>query len=69
MKLASVFRQVLTHDGDTLSHLKHHPGFMGIRLGSVSTLAFHPNSLMLAVGTAEYAVSIYGMDEGQSDSD
>lgn len=62
-------RQVLTHDADLLAHVKYHPGFMGMRLGSVAALAFHPNNLVLAAGTAEYVVSIFGVDESQSDSD
>lgn len=64
-----VHEQVLTHDGDLLDRVKYHPGFMGMRLGSVAALAFHPNSLVLAAGTADNVVSIFGVDDSPSDSD
>lgn len=44
--------------GSHVSTLKYHKGFMGHRIGPVSSLAFHPHKLMLAVGSTNPFISV-----------
>ncbi|XP_041474406.1 regulatory-associated protein of mTOR-like isoform X2 [Lytechinus variegatus] len=49
--------------GDTLSTIKYYEGFIGQRIGPVSTLAFHPYKLHLAAGCRDSFLSIYSTDK------
>ncbi|CAM9089710.1 unnamed protein product [Chrysoparadoxa australica] len=53
------FIKVLTMDGETLSVMRYHDGFLGQRIGPVSALAFHPHSLVLAAGATDSIISVY----------
>ncbi len=44
--------------GKLLKTVKYHKGFMGHRIGPVTSLAFHPNQLYLAAGALNPIVSI-----------
>jgi len=44
--------------GTTVSTLKYHKGFMGHRIGPVTSVTFHPHKLLLAVGALNPLVSI-----------
>jgi len=46
-------------DGNEISMIRYHDGFLGQRIGPVSSLAFHPNLLLLAGGSSDALVSIY----------
>lgn len=46
-------------DGDTLSIIKYHES-NSQRIGPISCLSFHPNRLLLAAGSTDEIVSIYG---------
>jgi len=46
-------------DGDTLSIIKYHES-NSQRIGPISCLSFHPNRLLLAAGSTDETVSIYG---------
>ena len=48
-----------TNAGDPLGDIKHHEGFLGQRLGPVSSLAFHPHRLYLGIGALDSIVSVY----------
>ena len=39
------FIKVMTRDGEQLSVIRYHDGFLGQRIGPVSCLAFHPNQV------------------------
>jgi len=51
--------KVINFSGDELSLIRYHDGFLGQRIGRVSSLAFHPFRLLLAAGAADSIVSIY----------
>jgi WD40 repeat protein len=53
------FVKVLTIDGETISVIRYHDGFLGQRIGPISALAFHPNRLVLAAGATDSIVSVY----------
>lgn len=54
------FIKLLTLGGEQLGNIiKYHDGFMGQRIGAISSLAFHPYKLTLAAGCADNIVSIY----------
>ena len=54
------FIKILTLGGDQLgSIIKYHEGFLGQRIGPVSSLAFHPTRLLLAAGATDSIVSIF----------
>ena len=55
--------QVRTPDGELLSRIKHHMGFLAQRLGSISALAFHPHELILAAGATDSIVSIFSPED------
>ena len=39
--------------------LQSRDGFLGARIGPVTTLAFHPTRMLLAVGATDSVLSIY----------
>lgn len=53
------FLKIFTTDGDAISTIRYHEG-LGQRIGPVSCLKFHPHKLLLAVGTTDAMVSLYG---------
>ena len=60
------FIKMFTLDGDTLSIIRYHDS-IGQRIGPISCLSFHPNRLMIAAGTTDNTVSIYGPRASQSE--
>ena len=55
--------QVFDFNGDVLSTIRYHDGFLGQRIGPVSSLAFHPHKPLLAAGATDSIVSIYSTVE------
>lgn len=51
--------KVMNFNGDELSIIRYHDGFLGQRIGPVSSLAFHPYHVLLAAGATDSLVSIY----------
>ncbi|KAK7086926.1 hypothetical protein SK128_000698 [Halocaridina rubra] len=47
--------------GSSVNTIKYHDGFMGTRIGPVSCLAFHPRRVLLAAGTTDSYISVYGL--------
>ncbi|OWA52977.1 Regulatory-associated protein of mTOR [Hypsibius exemplaris] len=45
--------------GAQVSSIRHYDGFMGQRIGSVSSVAFHPFKMLLAVACSDTYVSVY----------
>jgi regulator-associated protein of mTOR len=55
------FIKILTFGGEQLGNIiKYHDGFMGQRMGPITSLTFHPHRMMLAASAADCIVSIYG---------
>jgi len=50
------------HSGELLDTIKFHVGFLGIRIGAVQSLNFHPTRILLAAGSADSGLSIYSGD-------
>ena len=46
-------------EGNVVAAVKHYGSFLGQRIGAVRSLAFHPNSLLLAVGSADGIATVY----------
>jgi len=51
--------KVFTNDGQSLSTIRYHDGFLGQRIGPISSLAFHPHQMLMAVGSTDSLVSIF----------
>jgi len=51
--------RVLNFNGDEISLIRYHDGFLGQRIGPISALVFHPFKVMLAAGATDSIVSIY----------
>jgi len=49
-------------NGDELSLIRYHDGFLGLRIGPVSALNFHPYHTLLGAGATDSLVSIYAGD-------
>lgn len=49
-------------DGRSRGKIKYQDGFIGQSVGDVQTLAFHPYRMLLATGSFDTLVSIYGMN-------
>eukprot|EP00127_Corallochytrium_limacisporum_P003377 Clim_evm5s149 gene=Clim_evmTU5s149 len=56
-------RGVLVHqlNGERLNVIKHHDAYLEQRFGVIRSLAFHPETVTLAVGTGNGIVSLYGV--------
>lgn len=55
------FIKILTFGGEQLGNIiKYHDGFMGQRMGPITSLTFHPHRMMLAASAADCIISIYG---------
>mmetsp|Transcript_24423 Transcript_24423/g.33532 ORF Transcript_24423/g.33532 Transcript_24423/m.33532 type:complete len:1323 (+) Transcript_24423:115-4083(+) len=52
--------KVYNFEGDELSMIRYHDGFLGQRIGPISCLAFHPYKPYLGAGARDSIVSIYG---------
>ena len=53
------FIKVFDFNGNCLNTIRYHDGFLGQRIGPVSSLAFHPTKPLLAAGATDSIVSIY----------
>jgi regulator-associated protein of mTOR len=54
------FIKILTFGGEQLGNIiKYHDGFLGQRMGPITSLTFHPHRMMLAASAADCIVSIY----------
>jgi len=54
------FIQISTLSGNLLGDvIKYREGFMGQRIGPITSLSFHPYKTLLAAGTSDNVVSIY----------
>jgi regulator-associated protein of mTOR len=54
------FIKILTLSGEQLGNvIKYYDGFLGQRIGPVSSLAFHPHKLLLGASSTDGIVSIY----------
>ena len=51
--------KVYTNDGQALSTIRYHDGFLGQRIGPISSLAFHPHQMLMAVGSTDSLVSVF----------
>lgn len=47
--------------GSSVNVIKYHEGFMGQRIAPVSCLAFHPRRVLLAAGTTDSYITVYGL--------
>ncbi|KAK3870949.1 hypothetical protein Pcinc_016478 [Petrolisthes cinctipes] len=47
--------------GSFINTIKYHEGFMGARIAPVSCLAFHPRRVLLAAGTTDSYITVYGL--------
>jgi len=54
---------VFDANGTTLNVIKYHEGFLGQRIGRVSSLAFHRHKLLLAAGALDAFISIHAGDD------
>ena len=54
--------KVYTNDGQALSTIRYHDGFLGQRIGPISSLAFHPHEMLMAVGSTDSLVSIFSSE-------
>ncbi|XP_052263117.1 regulatory-associated protein of mTOR-like isoform X2 [Dreissena polymorpha] len=57
---------VYNQSGDSLSTLKYHDGFIGQRLGAITSLSFHPYKVKLAAGTSDSYISVYSVSMKRS---
>jgi len=51
--------RVMRFDGSEVSVIRYHDGFLGQRLGPVSTLQFHPYKVILGAGASDCIASVY----------
>eukprot|EP00850_Spirogloea_muscicola_P012963 SM000086S23015 [mRNA] locus=s86:21057:31095:- [translate_table: standard] len=56
---AKQYIKVFSTGGEQLSMVRYHNSFLGQRIGPVSSLHFHPYSVLLAAGASDSIVSIY----------
>ena len=62
------FINVMTFNGNQVGKISHHDGFLGQRIGPVSSLAFHPMKLMLAAGATDSIISVYSAENTSNSS-
>ncbi|XP_015778065.1 PREDICTED: regulatory-associated protein of mTOR-like [Acropora digitifera] len=55
--------KVYSLNGENLSTIRYHDGFMGQRIGPISCLAFHPHRVHLAAGSTDSFISIYSTEK------
>ncbi len=49
----------ITTAGQNLDTIRYHIGFLGQRIGPVSTLSFHPHKLLLGAGFTDSSLSVW----------
>lgn len=54
--------KVMNLNGEEVSVIRHHEGFLGQRIGPVSSLAFHPYLVLLGAGSTDSVASIYASE-------
>ncbi|XP_078510231.1 regulatory-associated protein of mTOR isoform X1 [Lissotriton helveticus] len=57
------FIAIYSCSGELISNIKYYDGFMGQRIGAISSLTFHPHWPHLAVGSNDYYMSIYSAEK------
>lgn len=50
--------RIFADDDELLKDIRYHDGFMGRRIGSVASIAFHPHALFVAAGATDSIVSV-----------
>ena len=55
--------KLFNFNGDNLSTIYYHDGFLSQRIGPISALGFHPYKLCLAAGATDSIVSLYTNDK------
>ena len=50
--------RIFADDSEMLKDIRYHDGFMGRRIGSVASVAFHPHALFVAAGATDSIVSV-----------
>lgn len=53
------FVKLLSTDGNLLSTVRYHDGFLGQRLPPITSVTFHPYRVMMAAGGFDSLVSIF----------
>jgi len=51
--------KIYSHEGENLNTIRYHDGFLGQRIGPVSSMTFHPHKLLLAAGSTDSIVSCF----------
>ena len=46
-------------EGNNVASIRYYNSFLGQRIGAVRSLAFHPNSLLLAAGSTDSIATVY----------
>ncbi|KAF8782229.1 regulatory-associated protein of mTOR-like isoform X2 [Argiope bruennichi] len=59
---ANQFISVFNQNGDNISTIKYHDGFMGHRIGPISCLGFHPYKASLGAGSTDHLISVYSVN-------
>jgi len=54
--------KVMNFSGESSVFIRYHDGFLGQRIGPISSLCFHPFRVMLGAGATDSIVSIYAGD-------
>ena len=57
------FINILTFNGSQVGKITHHDGFLGQRIGPISSLVFHPLKVMLAAGATDSIISVYSAED------
>ncbi|GIY50119.1 regulatory-associated protein of mTOR [Caerostris extrusa] len=60
---ATHFISIYNQNGDNISTIKYHDGFMGHRIGPISCLGFHPYKASLAAGSTDSLISVYSVNK------
>ena len=51
-------------EGNNVASIRYYNSFLGLRIGAVRSLAFHPNSLLLATGCTDAIATVYSGEGG-----
>ena len=55
--------KVFNMEGNPLSTIRYHDGFLGQRIGPISAMAFHPHKMLLAAGSTDSIISVFETDQ------
>ena len=55
-------------EGNNIASIRYYNSFLGQRIGAVRSLAFHPNSLLLAAGSNDSIATVYSGEMGGAGS-